>query len=567
MKRTLLRAFLLLLLGMPAASAAAQAERAGEVTALLPVARLERSGAAAVELRMRDTVYWKDWVETERQARARLGLLDGSIVNVGSEARFQILRHDQTTGETAIGLNFGKVRAEVRKLGAGARFELRTETATVGVIGTHVYVAAAAALTTVINFEGRVGVRNADPAVGPEETLAPFELAEVERGQPPRKRPATLAELLQALEDTLPGPVMRLRPQQARAGSCFSSTASGGLAAPGGRLVSAPFLEVTPRACAGPDVTPVRVCVPENAAPGAYEYAIETAEGATLWGAFLVQPPAPLQEAHLLYSPEIPPGSTHYARLVGRDDAPLAGVPLRIRVGDKEETVVTDENGGFAVKAPEEGTIEIEVASAEAAAAGPAGPLGEAPKPIKVSIRVVETPEPAAEPPGFGQPGGLVSVRGEVAGARLGGRELPVVRTVTRAGKAVSSVALPPDMPEGESPLELEDPAGNRRTQPLVVYQLLAARIDQQSLMSGGKTQGEFLVCVGSTSTQRLQIRAHITALGPVHFRGSGAKGKKFERTFGVEPNGLLRVPFQIEAEKGAPGGVPASMTLSLERK
>src|SRR3989338_5225046 len=182
--------------------AAGQAERAGEVTALLPVARLERSGAAPVALRMRDPVFWQDWVETEAQARARLQLLDGSILNVGSGARFQVVRHDQATEQTELTLKFGKVRAEVKKLGAGGRFEVRTETATVGVIGTHVYVAAVGALTTVINFDGLVGVNTAGAAA--PERLEPFELAEVERGQPIRKRMATMEELLRALEDTPP---------------------------------------------------------------------------------------------------------------------------------------------------------------------------------------------------------------------------------------------------------------------------------------------------------------------------------------------------------------------------
>jgi len=543
--------------------AAAQAERAGEVTALLPVARLERGGAAPVALRMRDPVLWQDWVETEAQGRARLGLLDGSILNVGSGARFQVVRHDQTTEQTELVLTFGKVRAEVKKLGAGGRFEVRTETATVGVIGTHVYVAAAGALTTVINFDGLVGVNTAGGGAAAAERLEPFELAEVERGQPIRKRMATLEELLRALEDTLPGPVVRSQPQQARAGSCLSATMSGGLAATGGRLVSASFLEVTPRACASAELTPVRLCVPENAAPGAYEYAAQGADGVMRWGAFLVQPPAPLQDAWLLYSPELPPGATHYGRLVGRDNQPLSGVPIRIRADGQEQTVYTDENGGFMLKAPEKGKIELEVARGDG---GAAGPLGEPLKPIKVAINVVETAEPAAESPEFNQRGTLVTVPGEVAGARLGTRDLPVLRTVTRGGKTTSSVPIPRDAPEGEAPLELEDPAGNRRTRPLTVYELLAARLDQRALMSGGETQGEFLVCVGSTVTRRLKVRAHITAIGPVHFRGAGAKGKKYERTFEVEPNGLLRIPFQIQAEKGAAGaGIPFTLTLSLE--
>lgn len=561
MRRILAATFSLLILTAAGAPTTAAQERAGEVTALLPVARLERSGAAPVALRMRDPVFWQDWVETEAAARARLQLLDGSILNVGSGARFQVVRHDQATGQTELELKFGKVRAEVKKLGAGGRFEVRTETAVVGVIGTHVYIASIGALTTVINFEGLVGVSRAEAAAAPEK-LEPFELAEVEPGQPIRKRMATLEELLRALEDTLPGPVIRTQPQQARAGSCLSALASGGLAT-SGPITSTPFLEVTPRACATAELTPVRLCVPETAAPGAYEYAAPGADGVTRWGAFLVQPPAPLQDAWLLYSPELPPGATHYGRLVGRDNRPLAGVPIRVRTEGKEEVVYTDENGGFMLKAPEKGKIELEVARGEG---GAAGPLGEPLKPIKVAINVVDTAAPGAEPPEFNQRGTLVTVPGDVAGARLGTQDLPVLRTVTRAGKTVSSVPIPRDAPEGEAPLELEDPSGQRRTRPLTVYELLAARLDQRMLASGAETQGEFLVCVGSTAAKRLKIRARIVAIGPVHFRGAGAQGKSYERAFEVEPNGLLRVPFAIQAEKGAAGaGIPFTLTLSLE--
>ena len=561
------RAALFLLLAATAFPLAAPAQdEAGRVTALLPVARVERGGGGAAELRLQDAVFWRDWVETEPRGRARLGLLDGSIVNVGSEARFQVVRHEQTTGQTEIELQYGKVRAEVKKLAVEGRFQVRTETAVVGVIGTHVYIAIAGALTTVINFEGSVGVSSSDLSLPGREVLQPFELAEIERGRPPRKRWATLQELLQAMQDTLPGPVLPVQPQQARAGSCISAVTSGGLAAADGPIASTPFLEMTPRACAGETLTPVRICVPETAEPGVYEFAAQGADGATRYGAFLVQPPAPLQDAWLLYEPELPPGSTHYGRLVGRDNQPLAGVPIRARMDGKEETLYTDENGGYLLKAPEKGTIELEVVGPEA---GPgASPVEAAPQPIKVTINVAETAEPSSDLPEFRQRGTLVTVPGEVAGARLGARDLPVLRTVTRAGRTVSSVAVPRDAPEGPSPLELEDPAGKRRSKPLTVYELLMARLDQAALMSGAETRGEFFVCVGTSGAGRppRRVRAHIVAIGPVRFIGDGAKGKRYERRFEVGPDGLLRVPFEIQAEKGAAGpGIPFTLILSLE--
>ena len=74
------------------------------------------------------------------------------------------------------------------------------------------------------------------------------------------------------------------------------------------------------------------------------------------------------------------------------------------------------------------------------------------------------------------------------------------------------------------------------------------------------------MVCVGSPGGKPRKVRARILAMGPVHFRGKGAHGKTFERTFEVEPSGLLRIPFEIQAEKGGPGaGIPFTLTLHLE--
>ncbi|MGH9804404.1 MAG: hypothetical protein ACRD4D_04465, partial [Candidatus Acidiferrales bacterium] len=57
---------------------------------------------------------------------------------------------------------------------------------------------------------------------------------------------------------------------------------------------------------------------------------------------------------------------------------------------------------------------------------------------------------------------------------------------------------------------------------------------------------------------------ARIAAIGPVHFKGKGARGKQFEQTYTVERSGLLRIPFQIQAEKGSPTGIPFSLNLVL---
>lgn len=549
---------LLIAILLPAAAAAqGVADRAGEVSALLPVGRIQRGSAPPAEARLSDAVFWRDWFETEARGRARLALVDGSLINVGSGARLQLVAHDAATQHTEVELQFGKIRNRV--VGApGRRFEVRTNTAVVGVIGTHFYVSPTAALTTVINFEGKVAVRNADAAVAGEETLEPFELAEIESGKPPRKRLATLEEIRQALEDTLPGPVMRLDPWEASAGCCVYATTDQALRRDAETVARTPFFEVRPQACSAPDITPVRICVPPTAPPGLHEYALELADGTQRWGGFLVRPQTALEGARLVFSPQLPAGATHYARAVQPDGKPLAGVPVRIRAGGQETTVQTDESGGFSFQAPAQGSIELMLGDESRAS-------GSAPaSPPRATIQVVERLSADASPPDFYEPGRILTLAGELRSVRLGSRDLPVARTRTADGRATSSVAIPPDAPTGPQPLELEDASGKRRQRSLQVYEVLAARLDQPALMSGGKTAGEFLVCVGSDRKPD-KVRARIVAVGPVHFRGPGAHGKSFERTFPVDATGLVRIPFQIRGEKGAPGaGIPFTLTLRL---
>lgn len=559
--RSLSRLFILLLTGAFALASSGQGapQRAGEVSALLPVARIERGAAAPAEAHLKDPVMWRDWFETQPQGRARLLLLDGSLINVGSGARVQVVEHDQATERTELELKFGQVRAEVKeRTQPGGRFTIRTDTAVVGVIGTHFYVSSSSP-TVVINFDGKVAVKNADASVAGEEELAPFELAEVEAGKPPRKRLATLEEILKALRDTLPGLPLGGMPSRMTAGSCQSASLNESIAGPA-EGSSSP-LEVTPRGCGSPEVTPVKVCTPASAKPGIHEFAMRTTEGALRWAATLVEPPEPLQDAWLLHSPELPPGATHYARVVGRNREPLAGVPVKIKQGGQETVVATDENGAFLIQAPEQGTIELEIDRTPVE--GKSLPVG-GPEPIKSTIQIVPAMETDKEPPSFGEPGGLMTLPEDIQEARLGEKALPVLKTVTRAGKTLSSIPIPRDMPEGPSPLELTDPAGKQRSAPLTVYQVVAGRLDQHALMSGGVSNGEFLVCVGGAAEKSHKVRAQITAVGPVHFKGKGARGKRFEETYTVESNGLLRIPFQIQAEKGSPTGIPFSLNLLL---
>ncbi len=551
-------AALLAVLSPAVAFAQSAPPKAGEVSVLLPVGRIQRGAGTAAEAKLHDDLLWQDWFETAPRGRARLALLDGSQVNVGSEARLQVLRSAAATQQTEVELQFGKIRSQVTQRPAGEKFEVRTNSAVIGVIGTHFYVSQAGTLTTAINFGGQVTVRNADPFVAGEEKLEPFELAEIEPGKPPRKRLATLEELRQALEDTLPGPAMSMEPWQATAGACVSAVTDEALRSAGDAIARTAFFEMEPQACSAHDLTPVRICVPATAAPGVYDYALELADGSQRWGGFLVRPPTPLDGARLVYSPEIPAGATQYARVVGRDGQPLAGVPVRILRDGKETTAQTDADGGFSFQAPAKGRVELAVGAGSEPTVGP--PL-ELPR---GKVQVVEKLPADLSVPDFSERGSVLNLPGDVRGVRLGPRDLPVARTTTPDGRTVSTVAIPPDAPGGAQPLEIEDANGQQQRRSVLVYEVLAGRLDQAQLRSQGETAGEFLVCVGP-GEKRGKVRARIVAVGPVHFRGQGAHGKSYERAFAVSPTGLLRIPFQIQAEKGGPGvGIPFTLTLRL---
>jgi hypothetical protein len=383
-------------------------------------------------------------------------------------------------------------------------------------------------------------------------------LAEIEPGQPPRKRLATLAEILKALSDTLPGLPLGGVPTRMAAGSCQSASLQGSIAGPAEG--SASPLDITPRACTSPEVTPVKVCAPASAAPGVHEFALRTTDGILRWAATLIEPPAPLQDAWLVHSPELTPGATHYARVVGRNHEPLAGVAVRVMHSGQESVIHTDENGAFLIQAPEQGTIELEIARTPGDNTLPVG----GPEPIKSSIKVV--PELSADKtvPSFGEPGSLMTLPEDIREARLGDQALPLLRTVTRAGQTLTSIAIPRDVPEGTAPMELTDSAGKQRRAPMTVFQVIAGRLDQHALMSGQASSGEFLACVGVAGERPRKVRARISAIGPVHFKGKGAKGKQFEQTYTVERTGVLRIPFQIQAEKGSPTGIPFALNLIL---
>jgi hypothetical protein len=127
---------------------------AGQINALIPAAT--RNSKAA---KVKEELDWNDLLQTEHAGRVRAGLKDGSILSLGSDSQLRIVQHDGTAQQTALEMDFGKVRSQVVKITRpGGKFEMKTPNAVIGVIGTDFFVGYEANKTTVICYKGQVSV-------------------------------------------------------------------------------------------------------------------------------------------------------------------------------------------------------------------------------------------------------------------------------------------------------------------------------------------------------------------------------------------------------------------------
>jgi len=147
-------------------------------------------------------IYWQDLVRTDRGGRVRVGLLDGSILNVGSESSLRVIQHDPGTQQTQLELNYGRVRATaVRIARPGGEFAVRTPVAVAGVVGTGFSVLAGADFSLIFCSVGTVRVRNSDENVPGEVTVHAGEFTRVVRGMPPTPAAPTAPEEWRKEED------------------------------------------------------------------------------------------------------------------------------------------------------------------------------------------------------------------------------------------------------------------------------------------------------------------------------------------------------------------------------
>jgi hypothetical protein len=168
---------------------------------------IARSGKT-ITASAKTAVDWQDLVNTQVNARARIALDDGSVLNVGSESSMKIVKHDAGAQQTELELTYGKLRTQAQKIAKpDGKFEVRTPAGVAGVVGTDFFVTFDNTTGTmnVITFEGLVKVCN---LAGVCVLVKAGQMTSVHSGDnsaplPPQQ--ATLDLLVATSKDTDPG--------------------------------------------------------------------------------------------------------------------------------------------------------------------------------------------------------------------------------------------------------------------------------------------------------------------------------------------------------------------------
>src|SRR5579872_731726 len=84
---------------------------AGHVSALIPSATRNSQPT-----KVKDDLDWNDLLQTAQSGRLRAGLLDGSILSLGSNSELKVVQHDVKSQQTSIEMDYGKLRSKVVKI-------------------------------------------------------------------------------------------------------------------------------------------------------------------------------------------------------------------------------------------------------------------------------------------------------------------------------------------------------------------------------------------------------------------------------------------------------------------
>jgi len=137
-------------------------QKAGEVSRVIPAVSIAR-GSKSITASAKTVVDWADVVNTQANARARIALDNGSVLNVGSESSVKVTKHDGAAQQTEIDLAYGKLRSQAQKITkTDGKFEVRTVAGVAGVVGTDFYLAfdQNAGQMNLVVFEGQVKLCN-----------------------------------------------------------------------------------------------------------------------------------------------------------------------------------------------------------------------------------------------------------------------------------------------------------------------------------------------------------------------------------------------------------------------
>src|SRR2546421_10988561 len=156
-----LAALLSFLISIPAdiwATPQSAGQRAGEVSRVIPAVNIARSGKT-ISASAKTAVDWLDLVNTQMNARARIALDDGSVLNVGSESSMKVVKHDAGAQQTELELTYGKLRTQAQKIAKpDGKFEVRTPAGLAGLVGTEFFFEYANGTMNMIPVEGPVKV-------------------------------------------------------------------------------------------------------------------------------------------------------------------------------------------------------------------------------------------------------------------------------------------------------------------------------------------------------------------------------------------------------------------------
>jgi len=222
-------------------------QRAGEVSRVIPAVNIAR-GPKSISAVAKTIIDWLDIVNTQPNARARLALDDGSVLNVGSDSSIHIVKHDAAAQQTELELGLGKVRAQAQKITQpNGKFEVHTPAGVAGVVGTDFYSAYGNSMMTVIVFEGFVRVCN---LAGVCVVVKAGQMTTVRNGDPssPEVSQATLSTLTDAIAATT---------LEAPSGTQQAHHISKGTAIALGVIVAVPIIVIPIIASRGTSATPV----------------------------------------------------------------------------------------------------------------------------------------------------------------------------------------------------------------------------------------------------------------------------------------------------------------------